>query len=252
MSSRWSRSGAARRLVISSVSSASSGARMRPNTRWLARGPASTANIISAGLPSVSSIAAEALAQAVVAAAEDGAHDHLERQRLRARAGLDQAQRPRRDLLRGDLADRLAVGLHPLAVERRQHRLALGHVLRAVEQQHAVRAEQRLEDRVALTRVQDVRVAREHPLDVIGMRHHHPRHAPVHVQRERVAVALAQPPDVRPGPQHPAGRVHDVRLRRPRREAVHHSASWRSITPAPDASSPAIGSDPANVPKGCS
>ena len=49
----------------------------------------------------------------------------------------------------------LAVALHPLAVERGQHQLALAHVLAPVEQQHRVAAHDRLERRrVRLARVQ--------------------------------------------------------------------------------------------------
>ena len=52
--------------------------------------------------------------------------------------------RPARHVALGDLAHRLAVGAHALAVEGRQHQAALAQVLGAVEQQHRARAEQRL------------------------------------------------------------------------------------------------------------
>ena len=68
------------------------------------------------------------------------------------------------------------------------------------------RAEQRLEDRVALARVQHVRVAGEDALDVVGVATHDPRRAAVDVQRERVAVARAQPARVRAGPRRPSPR----------------------------------------------
>ena len=65
-----------------------------------------------------------------------------------------------------DLLHQVAVALHPLAVERGQHQLALAHVLGAVEQQHRVAPHQRLErSGVRLARVQHVRVAPEDLLD---------------------------------------------------------------------------------------
>ena len=63
------------------------------------------------------------------------------------------AVRPGGDLALGDRAHRLAVGLHPLAVEGRQHQPALAHVLGAVEQQHRAVAEQRPQDVVVLAGV---------------------------------------------------------------------------------------------------
>ena len=68
-----------------------------------------------------------------------------------------------------DLGHQLAVALHPLAVERRQQQLALGHVRLLVEQQHRVRAEHRPEDPVGLAGVQEPRVAGEDLLDVLGV-----------------------------------------------------------------------------------
>src|SRR4029078_12824104 len=119
-----------------------------------------------------------------------------------------QSERPARgpagDLALGDLADQLAVGLHPLAVERWQQRLALAQVLRAVEQQHAAGAEQGLEDRISLARAPDVRVAGEDGLDVVGVADDDPRRAAVDVQRERVAEARALAARVRAGPRDPA------------------------------------------------
>ena len=70
------------------------------------------------------------------------------------------AARPALDLALGHLAHELAVALHPLAVERRQHQLALAHVRALVEQQHRVVADQRQQDHVALAGVEDLRVAR--------------------------------------------------------------------------------------------
>ena len=67
-----------------------------------------------------------------VGRAEHDAQDHVERQLLHPR------QRPQRpaglpagELGLGERGDRRAVRLHPLAVERRQHQLALAQVLLA-------------------------------------------------------------------------------------------------------------------------
>ena len=61
---------------------------------------------------------------------------------------------------------RVAVALHPLAVEGGQHQLALAHVLGAVEQEHRVAPHQRLErGGVRLAGMEGVRVAGEHLLD---------------------------------------------------------------------------------------
>ena len=213
MSSRSARSGAARRRAISSRRAARRPARAcARNARSLSAGPATTTNISRAGSAIQSSSVAEPRAQALVAGAEDRAHDDLERQRLHARAHRDRlahgpATRPRARRSRGSARRRPASARRGTAAAASCAR----HVLGAVEQQHAARAEQRLEDRVALARVQHVRVAGEDLLDVVGMRDDDPRRAAVDVQRERVAEARAQPARVRAGPRDPAGGVEDVR-----------------------------------------
>ena len=86
--------------------------------------------------------------------AEDGAHDDLERDRLRVRAQREGLARgPRRDRALGRLAHDLAVAVDALAVEGGQHQLALAHVLVAVEQQQRVRPERRAQDLVRLAGV---------------------------------------------------------------------------------------------------
>ena len=99
--------------------------------------------------------------------AEDGPHDDLQRDLLRSRPQSERlAHRPARDLLLRDLAHHVAVALHALTVEGREHQLALAHVLAAVEQQHGVAAHQRLQRcRVRLAGVEGVRIAREDLLD---------------------------------------------------------------------------------------
>ena len=222
MSACSSRSGSARRAVISSPSSASTGTRTRSKTALFARWPPITESTSVLVRPTNSSSAVERLAQALVARAEDGAHDDLERQLLRAQAGGERrADRPARDLLLRDRADHVAVGLHALAVERGQQRLAVLQVLLAVEQQHAARAEQRLEDVVALARVQHVRVAGEDLLDVVGVTEHHPRRALLDVDGEDVAVAVAHAARVRAGAREPADRLREMGARRTGRKAAH-------------------------------
>jgi hypothetical protein len=85
---------------------------------------------------------------------EDGAHDDLERDRLRVRAqreGLAGGQR--RDGALGRLAHDRAVALDAFAVEGRQHELALAHVLVAVQQEERVGPERGAQDLVRLAGV---------------------------------------------------------------------------------------------------
>ena len=61
------------------------------------------------------------------------------------------------DLALGDLRHQARERSHRLAVEGRQHQLALLEVRSLVEQDHGVAADDRLEDPRALARVQHVR-----------------------------------------------------------------------------------------------
>jgi hypothetical protein len=73
--------------------------------------------------------------------AEHRPHDHFEGHRLHVRQhGERLAHRPAGEVPSGDAGDDLCVGLHPVAVERRQHQLAPAQVLRPVEQEHVARA----------------------------------------------------------------------------------------------------------------
>ena len=89
----------------------------------------------------------------------------------------------------GDLAHRLAVGLHPLAVEGRQHQPALAQVLGAVEQQHRAVAEQRPQDALASPAQQRVGVAGEDLLDRLRVGGDDDRALGGEAQGEDVAVA---------------------------------------------------------------
>ena len=86
--------------------------------------------------------------RSLVVDAEDRPHDHRQGDPLGVgaeREGL--ADRPALHLPKGDLADQLAVGGDPLAVEGRQEQFALLHVRPVVEGEHRVRAERRLQHR---------------------------------------------------------------------------------------------------------
>ena len=75
---------------------------------------------------------------------------------IAGRVATTSPPRPGGDLRLGGRRHQLAVGLHPLAVERRQQQLALGHVRAVVEQQDGVRADDRPQDPVRLARVQQL------------------------------------------------------------------------------------------------
>ena len=126
----------------------------------------------------------------------------------------------------------VAVALHPRPVERREHQLALRHVLGAVEQQQRVLAEDREQDPVRLAGVEQVGIAGEHRLDVVGVRDHHPRALVGDAQPERVAVALAA---LR---HHPLGAAKPDRgLERPRHARARREGGrcHRGVTFAPSA-----------------
>ena len=78
------------------------------------------------------------------------------------------ARRPALDLARRHVGHRLLVAPHPLAVEGRQHQLALRHVGVVVEQQHGVAAEHRQQHHVRLAGMKQPRVAGEHLLHRVG------------------------------------------------------------------------------------
>ncbi len=116
----------------------------------------------------------EVLAQLVaprgVAHAEDGAHDHLERDRLHVRVKRERLTGgPAGHLLGCHLGDQRLVGAHPLAVEGRQHQLSAPQVLLALLEQERLVAEQRLEDDVASRRDRVDAVGPEEALERLGV-----------------------------------------------------------------------------------
>ena len=104
----------------------------------------------------------------VVAHAEHRAQDHLERDRLHARAQRElAADRPAVHLARGLLRHHLGVAADALAVEGGQQQLALAHVAALVEREQRVLAERVAQGQgVRLARVEGRGVAGEHPLDL--------------------------------------------------------------------------------------
>ena len=124
---------------------------------------------------------------------EDGAEDDLERQRLHPRVELELGGAvPAGDLALGDVGDQVAEPLHPLAVEGRQQQLALLHVRIAVEQDHRVLADERLEHAGALAGMEDVGRRRVDRLHVLGDRGDHERRREREPHREPLAVAVAK------------------------------------------------------------
>ena len=110
-----------------------------------------------------------------VADAEDGAQDHLERQRLHARVDREGlAGGPGVDLAGGELRDDPLVGAHPLAVEGREHQPPPREVLVALEQQDRARPQHGLEGGAA-PRGQAVLAPPVERSDRLGVRHHHHR-----------------------------------------------------------------------------
>ena len=140
-------------------------------------------------------------AQALLLAdAEDGPQDHLERDRLHAGPQRERlTDRPPLDLAGRDLRDQVAVALHRLAVEGRQQQLALAHVVLAVERQQRELAEHRLErPRVRGARVERRRVSGEDLLHErrIGEVDHPPEAGEREAEHVAVAPAVAlQEPD---------------------------------------------------------
>ena len=131
---------------------------------------------ISSGLLSITAI--ELLAQPRhpprLGHPEHGAADDLECERSHALAEHELASGlPARDLSLGDLADDLAEGGHARALERRQQQLALAQVLGPVQDQHRVRSEGRLHERVRLAGPQVGLIAREQLTDRLRVGHVH-------------------------------------------------------------------------------
>jgi hypothetical protein len=200
---------------------------------------------------------------------EHGAQDHLERDLLHPRAQRKRpAERPALELACRDVGDHVAIARDAASVERREHQLPHAEVIVAVEQQDRARPEDRLHELVRLAGAEHLGVAGEDLADDLRVAHVHERVERVVAQREEIAVARAAAPHV---PHGVAGQLGGLgRLGEPRagREAhgaagilrrvhrphtqCHHTATWRSITPYPSASSTPPGSVPRKVPNGCS
>ena len=130
--------------------------------------------------------------------AEDGAHDHLQRDRpglpRHSNRGPDG---PPLDALLGLLANDLFVAPDGVAMEGRQQTLASGHVLVLVEYEHAAGAEDRLEEApVAVPGMEDLGRAGEDFLDQcrVGDRDNPAKGHDLH--REHVAIAALGPASV--------------------------------------------------------
>ena len=164
---------------------------------------------------------AEEVHALVVAHAEDRAQDHLERDRLHARAQLDLlAERPARHLALGGLGHHLHVAAHALAVEGREQQLALAHVALLVEREQRVLAERVAErERVGLAGVEDRGVAGEDALHLgrVG----HVDHAPEDREARGEDVPVAAP-----APDHPA--IRRGRHERGLHQARHPGAGWEA------------------------
>ena len=120
--------------------------------------------------------------------------------------------------------DRRAVRLHPLAVERRQHQLALAQVLLAAREQDRARAGERLEHGRARAAAQHVRRRGVDALDRLGVGdEHHRRVRPQRAQRERLAVARGAAPQQVGRPRDPLDRLRRRRARRAR------AGAWPAI-----------------------
>ena len=121
------------------------------------------------------------------------------------------AGRPALDLARRHLGHRLLVAAHALAVERRQHELALRHVGVVVEEQHRVAAEHRQQHDVRLAGVQEPRVPGEHLLHGVRVAQEHPDALVRDPQGEHVAVAPRGVLHERRGPRDPASGLERAR-----------------------------------------
>jgi len=146
------------------------------------------------GIPAEAGHRADVAAQLVLACAgidtEDDPHDDVEGDRLHARAQRERlAGRPAGDLRPRDVADGGFPGTHAITVERGQDQLALAQVLRPVQHEDRMRADQGLEDRgVGLPGAEHVIVAAEDGLHQLGAADMDHVHAERKAHGEHVAV----------------------------------------------------------------
>jgi len=122
---------------------------------------------------------------------EDGAQDHVERDRLQLAVHRERtAERPGVDHAAGDLPHDAPVDVDAFAVERRQQELALPEVTGAVEHEERVPAQDGAEHPgIPFAAAQLVGVAREDVPDGLGVREDHRRRLPEGARREAMAPA---------------------------------------------------------------
>jgi hypothetical protein len=114
----------------------------------------------------------------------------LQRDRLHRGVQREHARgRPLVDVAIGLVHHHPSVGLHALAVKRRQQQLAVAHVLGPVEHEHAAISEQRREGAVEAARGHDLAVVLEHLADVVRVGEEDERREAHQVDREGVAEA---------------------------------------------------------------
>jgi hypothetical protein len=174
----------------------------------------------------------QALHPILVLDAEHGAGHHLERDSAEARSRVElPACWPAGELARRDRLHDVAVGAHPLAVEGREHQLALGEMRRPVEQEERLLPERGLEDPVALARPEQLRIAPEHLPDGGGIGHEHHGRRRRQPQREGLAVARPAVLEKRKRLVRPACGLAQGRGGRTARERASHSRHCRVPVP---------------------
>ena len=167
---------------------------------------------------------AQQAAQAPQAVGFDGPehdpHDRLERDLLHARPQLERLpDRPGGELAPRDVLHHLAVTLHALAVEGRQHQLAPEHMLGLLQQHHRARSQQGTEDRVGEAHAEHGVVGCEHRLHILRIGQYHPGPGVLHPNGEDVAKVFLTP--LQEGQRAPGPRYGLQRAR--------HRRAWREL-----------------------
>ena len=145
--------------------------------------------------------------------------DHLERERLEARMERHRlVLGPAVHLAPGHLLDEPRQPLHLLSVECGQHQLSLAEVGSLVEQDHRVRANDRLEDARALSGVKHLGRRGEDLAQMLRLRVVHERRRLEQAHGEPLAVTLAAPLEERHRAVPPRDRLKRARHPRPWRE----------------------------------
>ena len=171
--------------------------------------------------------ASEAVAQRVQALArlepEHRPQDHLEREGLQTRMKSHRlVTRPARHLVLGHLLHQAREPLHLLAVEGRQHQLALAEMGALVEQDHRVRPDHRLEDLGPLAGMEHLGRRGEELAKVGGIGEVHERRRLQQPHREALPVAGATLLEERNRARPPAKRLKRLGKSRPWRKPSGH------------------------------